>query len=335
VRYDKKIAVVIPAFNEEGQILKVLTTMPDFVDAVVVVDDCSRDRTTEVVEQHRVEKDPRVVLIRHETNRGVGAAIGTGYKWARDNAYDVTAVMAGDYQMDPRDLDKVIRPVARGRAEYSKGNRLFTGDAWRQIPKIRYLGNSVLSLLTKLASGYWHVADSQCGYTAVSLRALRRLDLDAIYARYGMPNDFLVKLNIAGCRVVDVSVRPVYRVGERSGIKIRRVVFTIGFLLWRLFWRRMIQKYVIRDFHPLLFFYLMSLVLIPLGLLLGVLILIFNTPLFGAYRPLESGYLILCALLLITGLQSLFFGMWFDMEQNRHLFVYEYDDDEWDQTAED
>ncbi|MBU0516628.1 MAG: glycosyltransferase family 2 protein [Proteobacteria bacterium] len=328
MRYDKKIAVVIPAFNEERQILKVLETMPDFVDAMVVVDDCSRDRTVEVVERHRTERDERVVLIRHETNRGVGAAIGAGYKWVRDNAYDVAVVMAGDFQMDPADLDKIVRPVARGRAEYSKGNRLFTGDAWRQIPKIRYFGNSALSLLTKLASGYWHVADSQCGYTAISLRALRRLDLDAIYARYGMPNDFLVKLNIAGCRVVDVAVKPVYRVGERSGIRIRRVVFTIGFLLWRLFWRRMFQKYVIRDFHPLLFFYLMSLVLIPLGLLLGVLIVVFNTPLFGASRPLETGYLILCALLLITGLQSLFFGMWFDMEQNRHLFVYEYDDED-------
>ncbi len=335
MRYDKKIAVVIPAFNEEDQILKVLETMPDFVDAMVVVDDCSRDRTVEVVERHRADKDGRVVLIRHETNQGVGAAIGTGYKWARDNAYDVTAVMAGDFQMDPADLDKVVRPVADGKAEYSKGNRLFTGHAWRQIPKIRYLGNSVLSLLTKLASGYWHVADSQCGYTAISLKALRRLDLDAIYARYGMPNDFLVKLNIAGCRVVDVAVRPVYRVGERSGIRIGRAVFTIGFLLWRLFWRRMFQKYVIRDFHPLLFFYLMSLVLIPLGLLLGVLILVFNTPLFGPARPLETGYLILCALLLITGLQSLFFGMWFDMEQNRHLYVYEYDDDDDDESGRD
>ena len=330
MKYGKKVAVVIPAYNEAHQIEKVLGTMPAFVDAMVVVDDRSTDGTADVVESCASTHDGRVVLIRHEENGGVGKAIGTGYKWARDNGLDVTAVMAGDFQMDPEDLDRVIRPVALGKAEYSKGNRLFTGESWRRIPKIRYFGNSVLSLLTKLASGYWHVADSQCGYTAISLGALKRLDLDDIYPRYGMPNDLLVKLNIAECRVVDVAVRPVYEVGERSGIRIWRVMMPIAWLLFRLFWRRMFGKYVIRDFHPLLFFYFMSLILVPLGLFLGVLILIYNTPLFGRFTPLQPGYIMLCALFLITGFQSLFFGMWFDMEHNRHLYVYEHDLDRGD-----
>jgi len=205
--------------------------------------------------------------------------------------------------------------VAKGECDYTKGNRLFRGESWSMIPKYRYIGNSFLSLLTKIASGYWHIADSQSGYTAISLAALRRVNLDKIYARYGMPNDLLIKLNIGHFRVRDVSIRPVYNVGEKSGIKVKKVAFTIPWLLFKGFWRRMFEKYVIRDFHPLLFFYLLGMVLMPVGFFFGMYLLL--TRIMGhGVAPTSA---LFAAFLFISGLQSLFFAMWFDMEYNKDL----------------
>lgn len=311
---DKKIGIVVPCHNEETQIERTLRTMPDWVDRIVVVDDQSPDLTSDVV-RRVAAKDPRVHLIRHETNRGVGGAISSGYIWCRDNDIDIAVVMAGDGQMDPIDLPALLDPVVEDRADYTKGNRLVTGEAWKKIPHTRYLGNSALTLLTKIASGYWHVTDSQTGYTALNKKALKLLPIEDIYPRYGMPNDFLVTLNIYSMRVMDVPVNPVYGVGERSGIKIRRVVFTLSILLSRLFCRRMVQKYIIRDFHPLIFFYTFGFMLFVPGLIFGLTLLwhrIFTGPV-AATSAFFAGFLV------VTGLQSLLFAMLFDMEANRHL----------------
>jgi glycosyltransferase involved in cell wall biosynthesis len=170
----KTVAVVIPAYDEEALIAATIAGIPPFVDRVFVVDDCSRDATVDRAEE---VGDSRVTVIRHDRNQGVGGAIVTGYLRARDEKIEVTAVMAADNQMDPQDLEILCGPVARGEVDYAKANRLFTGQAWQLIPRYRYLGNAVLSLLTKIASGYWHVADSQTGFTAISLRYLELLDL--------------------------------------------------------------------------------------------------------------------------------------------------------------
>ncbi len=311
---NKTIAVVVPAHNEEKLILRVLHTFPDWVDQVIVVDDCSADATAEIVKRH-MKEDPRVSLVAHTENQGVGAAIGSGYKASLEKGCDVTVVMAGDAQMDPDDLEPVVRPVAEGRADYSKGNRLFTGRAWHIIPRHRYFGNAALSLLTKIASGYWHVADSQCGFTAISKSALESIDIDKIYPRYGMPNDILVKLNISEQRVCDVPIRPVYNIGEVSGIRVSRVITSISALLVKCFFQRLLEKYVIRDFHPLVFFYSLGLVAFPSGMLMGLYLL--------GYRlltgPVSATSALFSAFLVISGLQFLLFAMWFDMESNRHL----------------
>src|SRR3954451_17389483 len=251
----KSVAVVVPAHNEEGLIAATLQGIPGFVDRIFVVDDASSDETADRV---RSVDDPRVEVIDHPVNRGVGAAIVTGYKRALAERMDATAVMAGDNQMDPDELELFATPVVRGELDYAKANRLFTGSAWQLIPRNRYLGNAVLSLLTTVASGYWHVADSQAGYTVLSLRVLQLLDLERIYTSYGFPNDMLVHLNVWNARVRDFPSRPIYGVGERSGIKIRRVVPRISWLLWKGFFWRMREKYVIRDFHPLVFFYFLG-----------------------------------------------------------------------------
>jgi len=257
----------------------------------------------------------KLILIEHEKNGGVGGAIASGYKWARENKIDISVVMAGDAQMNPGDLPSLLEPVVNGEVDYTKGNRLFTGDAWRQIPKIRYLGNSLLSLFTKIASGYWHIADSQSGYTAVSLKVLETIDLDRIYKRYGMPNDLLVKLNVCNFRVRDIPIVPVYNIGEKSGIKLRKVVFTISFLLLRLFLWRLKEKYIIRDFHPLVFFYGLSFSLLLMSIPFS-LRLIYLWIKLGSV-PKVTGLALMFSL--IVGLQSMFFAMWFDMEYNRNL----------------
>jgi glycosyltransferase involved in cell wall biosynthesis len=312
---NKRIAVVVPAHNEEKLISQVLETMPSFVDQVFVVDDASSDTTAEIVKMYERKRPDRFFLIRHSENQGVGAAIVTGYKRAVDHKIDVVAVMAGDAQMDPADLERVVSPIVGGESDYVKGNRLFRGESWKMIPHHRYLGNSILSLLTKIASGYWHIADSQSGYTAISLIALRSLDLDSIYKKYGMPNDLLIKLNINNFRVRDVSVRPIYNIGEKSGIRLWKVIPAISWLLVKGFFKRMIEKYIIRDFHPLVFFYFLGICLTPSGLLLGFYLVSLRMMGYGvtATSALFSAFLI------ISGLQSLFFAMWFDMEYNKHL----------------
>jgi len=311
---DQTIAVIVPAYNEEKLIGKVLKTIPSFIDRIVVVDDASRDRTGEVV-RARQGDDSRIVYLRHPKNEGVGGAIITGYKWALENGVSISVVMAGDAQMDPKDLPRLLDPLVVGEADYTKGNRLFTGRAWSIIPKTRYLGNAVLSFLTKIASGYWHVADSQSGYGAVTLDVLKTIDLDSVYKRYGMPNDWLVKLNVYHFRVRDVSVNPVYGIGERSGIKIYKVIFTISFLLAKLFLWRLKEKYIIRDFHPLVLFYLLGFVLTPVGIGFGFYLLILRI-FFGSVAATSA---LFAAFFTISGLQSLFFAMWFDMEYNKNL----------------
>jgi hypothetical protein len=223
--------------------------------------------------------------------------------------------MAGDAQMDPADLPKLAGPVARGEVDYAKGNRLFTGESWHMIPHYRYLGNALLSLMTKIASGYWHIADSQTGYTAISSEILRRLDLINIYKRYGMPNDMLIKLNCINARVRDIPVKPVYNVGERSGIRLRKVIPTLSLLLMRGFFVRLWRKYVILDFHPLVFFYTLGLLTTPVGIVMGLALFV--------YRLLGHGVVttsaLFAAFLVISGFQLLFFAMWFDMEYNKEL----------------
>jgi glycosyltransferase involved in cell wall biosynthesis len=308
----KTVAVVVPAYNEERLIIETLAGIPAFVDRVFVVDDRSRDETPQ---RARETGDPRVEVIVHTENRGVGAAIVTGYKRARDERMDVTAVMAGDNQMDPAELEMFCAPVARGELDYAKANRLVSGQAWELIPRNRYLGNAMLSLLTKIASGYWHVADSQAGYAAISLPMLDQLDLDRIYQRYGFPNDLLVHLNVWNARVRDVPSRPVYGVGEQSGIKLHSVVPRISWLLVKAFFWRLREKYVIRDFHPLVFFYVLGFLMTLFGLGLGIAEVVLR--ILG--ERVSAGTIVLVALLLIFGSQFTLFAMWFDMESNKDL----------------
>ncbi|MBF0242340.1 MAG: glycosyltransferase family 2 protein [Desulfamplus sp.] len=310
----KMVCIVVPCHNEETQIANVIKTMPEYVDKIVVVDDKSSDKTIEVIKGCQ-KGNPKVELIALRTNQGCGGALAAGYKWARDNGFDLAVRMDGDGQMNPDDLPLLLEPVAEDRADYSKGNRLFTGEAFKKIPKIRYFGNGMLSLLTKIASGYWHIADSQSGYTVINKKALHAIDWDKMYKRYGQPNDILVRLNVENFRVVDVPVEPVYNVGERSGIKIHKVVFTIGWLLIKLFFWRMKEKYIIRDFHPLVFFY-------AIGFFFGVATLFLFWRVFVVWYfagNIPSVNVLAAMFSFMSASQFTLFAFWFDMEANKHL----------------
>lgn len=361
---NKTIAVVIPAYNEEQQILEVLKTIPQFVDKIIVVDDASKDKTslsclefathlqkkTNLKKKKIIISDSKynssekilkkilrdeakkfvkskilnekysdyVLVVRHFKNGGVGAAIATGYNIAKNFQIDCTAVMNGDGQMDPAELESICHPIVFEGIDYVKGNRLSHRSAFFIIPKIRYFGNSILSLLTKIASGYWHVSDSQTGYTAISLKALQAIRLYNIYQNYGCPNDILVKLNIAFCSLKEVIIKPVYNVGEVSKLKPIKVIIPIAWLLFKSFFKRLYIKYLFRDFHPLFLLYHLAFVL-----------LIFNIPF--TYQTILSLHpditlplqnLLIFMFLTFSGLQSLFFAMWMDMQDNERLQYY-------------
>jgi glycosyltransferase involved in cell wall biosynthesis len=231
-----RVAVVVPAFNEELNVARTVRDVPAFVDHVLVVDDASHDRT--FLEASRQRRRGLEVL-QHPRNRGVGAAIATGYRRALELGVDAAVVMAGDGQMHPADLPGLLAPLVDGSADYVKGNRFARGDVWRVMPATRLAGNIALSLATRLTSGYWHLFDSQCGYTAASRRALAVIDAAGLFPRYGYPNDLLARLNGAGLRVCDVPVRAIYGANWRSGINLSTVVYPMSFVLLRSWMRRL------------------------------------------------------------------------------------------------
>lgn len=358
----KTIAVVVPCYNEETQIGIVIDTMPDFVDRIVVVNDCSKDRTAEIVKEY-IKKDEtktvaiprlpseieptffnradivvlemrkeeeikypehvvfnsgdsdRIILINNTKNARVGGAILIGYKWCRDHGIDCTAVMAGDAQMDPSELYAICHPVVFDGIDYVKGNRLRHKASRIMVPKKRYFGNSVLSAMTKVASGYWTVSDTQTGYTTISLFALNAIDLYDIYRTYGVPNDILIKLNIARCTLREIPIKPVYAVGEQSKMKIGKVIPTVSWLLIKGFFKRITKKYLLNDFHPIFLFYSLGLLasLADLYFLVCIIVaLIANiTITLGTYLGFVS---LLVASFVFAGL-----AMWFDVYDNESL----------------
>jgi len=308
----ERIAVVIPAYNEEKLIGEVLAGIPDYVTRVYAVNDGSTDRTGTIIDAY-ARRDARVVPIHHNPNRGVGAAITAGYKQAVEDGMDIAAVMAGDNQMDPGYLPSLLDPIVDGRADYAKGNRLIS-DAYRAgMSGWRSFGNSLLTFLTKVASGYWQMMDPQNGYTAISVKALKVLPLDGIYQGYGYCNNLLVWLNIYGMRVQDVAIPARYG-REKSGIKYSTYIPRVSKLLLGNFFLRLKTKHILMGFHPLAFFYFAGAVLAPLGLAGGA-ITFWEKFVMGESVLFVHG--VLSFLMFMMGMQFLLFAMLFDMQAER------------------
>lgn len=311
-----RIALVVPAYNEQRLIVPTLKNVPSIIDIVYVVDDGSKDKTMKEV-MKIAKHDKRIKLIRHETNKGLGQAIITGYMKSYEDKNDITVVVGGDFQMDLSEVRKFLDPIVEDVADYTKGNRFLYSDSMKEhMPFMRLLGNNLLSFITKLATGYWKIFDSNDGYTAISYNALGRIDWSKAWKWYGYNGDWMTRFNVANIRIKDVSRRPIYLKGERqSQIKILRYISRVAPHLSRMFIFRLSKKYLYKDFHPLILFYLMSLFLLLFGFILALYIL---------WAKISGGVItgnttILSALMLIIGFQSFGFAIMFDMQDNQKL----------------
>lgn len=310
---DNTISLVIPAYNEEKLIVPTLQSVPDLIDSIYVVDDASKDGTCDRVRQ-RALVDPRVQLIEHDHNQGVGQAIISGYLQSSQNCCDIAVVAGGDHQMPLEQIPDLLDPIIDGKAEYTKGNRFLMPDAGLEdMPWSRVVGNSLISIMTKVSSGYYKVYDVVDGFTAISKRAIDLVRWEHAWKGYGYPMDFLVRLNAYGLRVKDVPRRAIYLEGERqSQIRgVRYAVQVAPMLVQRFFWR-LVTKYLVRDFHPLFFFYMFGLIFLPLGIGFGVFLLSQQWAGIGVSGPRA----IVCALSIIMGIQFLLFAMLYDMQES-------------------
>jgi len=325
------IGVVVPAYNEEGFVGDVLDTIPEYVDRVYAVDDCSTDGTWQEIQAHANKQkvgseqiadggaqfDRRILPIHHDRNRGVGGAIKTGYQHALSDGIEITTVVGGDGQMDPNVLDRLLDPIVERRADYAKGNRLIKAEHREDMPTFRLFGNSVLSLLSKIASGYWKLGDPQNGYTAISLHALETVDIENMYEYYGYCNDLLVKLNAAELRVAEVAIPSRYA-DEESHISYPQYIPRVSLMLLSNFLWRLRVKYLLRDFHPLVFLYGIGAVASVVGVLSAV-----RNGVGAVVGKSDDRKSSLSVLLL--GTLMLILAMIFDMEENKELEVREFE----------
>lgn len=312
----KRIAVIIPAYNEENQLSGVISGLPEFVDSIIVVDDCSTDNTLSLIRQLKSE-NPKVIELHHEVNQGAGAAVATAYEYCKRNQLaEIYVTVDADGQMNPNNIEALIQPIISEEVGFTKGNRFLSRQAWEKMPFLRFIGNAFLSLLTKIASGYWHISDFQTGFTAISAEALKKVDWKQLYPRYGYPNHRAVLLNVEQVKARDVQIDVIYGVGEQSKMNIGKVLFTMSSMLIKQFLWRMKEKYIIRDFHPLVFFYF-------LGILFGVLSFLLFGRVFYYWWVLGLKIPSINALAAMFSFMSsslfILFGMWFDLEINKEL----------------
>lgn len=265
-----KIAAVVPAFKEEALIASTINGLPELVDIIVVVDDCSPDGTYDAAV---ATGDPRLTVIRHEQNQGVGGAIMTAHTEALRLGADIDVVFAGDDQMDPSYLPQLLDPIIDDGYGFTKANRFYSSTSYKGMPTYRVAGNVVLSLLNKFASGYYNLFDPQNGYTATTRQVLERLDFERISRRYEFENDFLVSLNIIGVRAKDVPIPARYG-AEVSGIKLSKVVPAIGGLMFKGFFRRIHRKYVVNTFSPIALFFYSALLLLAWSFVAGIWVVV-------------------------------------------------------------
>ncbi|BCW46152.1 glycosyltransferase family 2 protein [Arthrobacter sp. StoSoilB5] len=298
-----RIAAVVPAYKEENHIAQVIETMPDFVDDIVIVDDCSPDDTSGAALR---ADDGRVTLIRHEVNQGVGGAVLTAHKAAMELGSDINVVMAGDAQMDPEYLPQLLDPVVDGYG-FAKANRFFSGESFAGMPGYRIFGNIVLSFMTKLASGYWHIFDPQNGYTAIRTEVLRRLPMNKVAARYSFENDLLIHLNILDVPIVDVPIPAVYG-NEVSSIKLRKVIPELLAMLFGGFWRRVWWKYMVWSFSAVALLLIAGIALIVMGLVAGIWVLA------ASVGSPTAGSVMLAVVPFVLGVQMLLVSLQLDIQ---------------------
>ncbi|MBN1305171.1 MAG: glycosyltransferase family 2 protein [Anaerolineales bacterium] len=303
------IAAVIPAYRVEREIEEVLAGLPDTLKHIIVVDDCSPDRTGELVRK-AAEKDPRVILVRHEKNQGVGGAMLTGFRKALDLGVQVVVKIDGDGQMDPAYIPALVSPLLQGKADYAKGNRFRDFEALREMPVHRRMGNMGLSFLSKAVTGYWNCFDPTNGYFAIRAEVLELLPFTAIAKTYYFETSMLAELYLLGASVIDIPIPARYR-EETSNIVLYHVMFEFPFKLTQTFLRRMVLKNFLYDFSMLSIYLLTGLPLFFFGLIFGTVkwVEYYNL---GVTAP--TGTVMLATLPVILGIQILLAAAAIDLQ---------------------
>jgi len=302
-----KIAVVIPCYRVRRHIEGVLAGIGAEVDGIFVVDDCCPEGTGRHVEQ--TVTDSRVRVIFHAENRGVGGAMITGYIAALEAGAEIVVKLDGDGQMDARLVPHFIAPLHARTADYAKGNRFFHPDYLLRMPKLRVLGNTLLSFANKLISGYWDLMDPANGFTAIHRTALQAVPLDKIDPRYFFESDMLFRLNVARAVVADVPMRAVYA-DEKSNLRIGRVLLVFPWQYLNRFVKRLCFNYFLRDFNAGTLALLFGLLLVASGTVFGL-----YHWMAGEFSGTEAtaGTVMLAALPVILGFQLLLFFLQFDI----------------------
>ena len=302
-----RIAVVVPCYKVTKHVVSVLARIGPEVERIYAVDDACPDKSGDFIESNC--SDPRVTVIRHEVNKGVGGAVISGYRAALADEMDIVVKIDGDGQMAPELLPLFVQPIIAGEADYTKGNRFFSGSAIREMPAIRLFGNAALSFLTKLSSGYWSIFDPTNGYTAIHARAIAAMELDRLAERYFFESDMLIRLGDLRAVVVDIPMKAVYA-DEESGLRISNTIWSFlgRHLLATL--KRIVYFYFLRDFS-----------IASLNMVFGVCLLFFGV-IFGAVEwvassssgvPATTGTVMLSVLPIISGLQMLLFFFGYDI----------------------
>lgn len=302
-----QIAVVVPAYNESKHIAGVIASIPSEVASVIVVDDGSHDRTVDVVRQIG---DPRVTVIQHDTNHGVGGAVCSGYKRALALGADIVVKVDGDGQMDPSKIGRLISPILYHRADYTKGARFFEARALRQMPIVRLIGNLGLSFVTKLVSGYWNVMDPANGFTAIHRQALEQLPLDTLSHGFFFETDMLIHLYYAQAVIADVQM-PAYYGDEQSTLSPLKVLCTFPGKLTQALFKRIVWRYFIQDFTACSLFVVVGTMLFLGGVSFGAITWILNS-----MRDLitPTGTVMLAAVPLLLGFQLLLQAIVLDIQ---------------------
>lgn len=312
---NKKIGLVIPAYNEKELIGPTLGGIPKVIDKIYVVDDASSDGQNEVIKRC-AKNDPRITLLEHKNRRGPGGAIITGYLRSSGDGCDITAVVGGDNQMLLDEINRFLDPIVDEKADYTKGNRFVLSniaDTLEKMPQIRLVGNWMITGLCKIASGYYKVMDVVDGYTAISKKTIDTVNWQKAWKGYGYPMDFLIRLNAYGFKVMDIPRTAVYLKGERqSQIKGFNYAVKVAPMLIRGFFWRLKFRYLYRDFHPLVLFYFSGILFLLAGILLGLWLVGLN--ILGITESVTASKFILSALFVLSGLQLTLFAMLFDME---------------------
>jgi glycosyltransferase involved in cell wall biosynthesis len=285
---EKLIVVIIPAYNEDYNISKVIETMPEFVDRILIINDGSQDETSNQVKKyfntkynislqsilfpmtigpHKIEASDyeysRIIIVHHNKNLGKGAGIKTGYQICQQLTVHCIATMDGDGQMDPEDLINICNPIVENKAQYTKGNRLTFNQVKKIMPSSRYFGNLILTFFTRISSGYWNILDTQTGYTCISLSQLKRINIDHLYPLYGYPNEMLAILNAQNTLLKEVNVRPIYESHHKSKMHLPKVIPRITILLLKSYFQRIFNKYLIQKKHPIFLLILIAIISFP------------------------------------------------------------------------